>query len=137
MILSSIPYDAGRFGLPAMVVNLSLVHPAFPNRVELCDGLLDTGASLSTIPRTKKDALGLNQRGTVWVGGYEGPRREVPAYYVNFSVSSSNDSDIKLDFKDIKVIATDRDYSLVGRNIVNRLKLFADGQSRVFTLEDS
>ncbi len=124
-----IPYDTERFRLPALMVKLVLRHPVFFDKSLPCDGKLDLGASISTIPETKRESLGLIQRGTATASGFKGPAQEEKVYYVDINFNNLN-------FKNVRTIATERSYALLGRDILNRMKLFADGKNKIFALED-
>lgn len=124
-----IPYEKESFRPPALVVKTVVLHPVLTKSKPM-DGKLDTGASISTIPEEIKNSLGLLPAGETNASGFKGPAQKEKTYYVDITFNDFS-------FKSVKVITTERSYGLVGRDILNQLKLFADGKNQIFTLEDT
>ena len=81
---------------------------------------LDTGADLSAIPTTLIDRLHLMPAGEIEVEGYDSRRSTIQAYDVNLQID-------QLSVAGLLVIGFAEDYVLLGRDVLNRLRILLDG----------
>lgn len=113
---------------PAPVVKLSVCNPFSRGFVEGV-GKIDTGADITVIPIEWVRRLSLMPASVVWVQGYDGRPRGVYMYYVEIKLQN-------FEFPLVKVIASNRRDALIGRDILNKLKIELDGKTLSFELLD-
>ena len=104
------PYRAG-FGptpAPACDVVVSAAGQSIP-----LQGLLDTGASQTTIPKALIARLNLAKQGEGQAGGAFGPSKIIGLYVVDLEF-------LGLAFPNHPVFESDPDFVLIGRDILNR-----------------
>jgi predicted aspartyl protease len=124
------PYDS-RFDPPLPVLAIKLSAPAEPAAGEPLTAIVDTGADGTLIP-----SLYLEQAGAIGVGdavlrGVLGEARDVHLFEVDLHLDA-------LVLPDVLVAADDQgDEILLGRNVLNKLILLLDGQSRQTDLFES
>ena len=85
---------------------------------------LDTGADLTAIPITLIDRLHLVPAGEIEVEGFDGRHTTIQAYDINLQVD-------QLKIVGLLVIGLVEDYALLGRDVLNRLRLLLDGPSLI------
>jgi len=90
---------------------------------------LDTGAGMSVIPQDWVERLRLMPLGVIDVSGFDGEWREVRTFMVDLAFSGFR-------FDWVEVIASRRDDVLIGRHILNHLKVTLDGKSLALNIED-
>jgi predicted aspartyl protease len=122
----SYPYDTSS-RIPRLMRNVDVLHPTLPTH-ELSPARLDTGADITLIPEPLKDRLNLLPGGDVNIGGIRGGPVKQSAYYVRIIFEGFT--------WPVRVTTTDRAYVLIGLDILNNFKMYADGKARSFTLED-
>jgi len=115
-----------KFRPSAPIVRTKIIKPE-GRGVKEVNALIDSGASLSVIPETIVTKLGLIPQTTVKVKGWDGSESEEDAYYVNV-IFETNQFDL------IKVLATKRNFALIGRDILNQLILLLNGQKEYFEI---
>ena len=115
---------------PALITDVQIIHPRNMNRMG-AKGKIDTGACISIIPTLVASQLALRPMGEISARDYKRDREYSHKTYLTHVIVSN------LQFERVKVIAVDRDDALIGRDILNRLKMYCDGKNQVFTLEDS
>jgi predicted aspartyl protease len=81
---------------------------------------LDTGADLTAIPYALIERLHLMPAGEIEVEGYDSRRATIRAYDVNLQVE-------QLSVNGLLVIGFAEDYVLLGRDVLNRLRILLDG----------
>lgn len=81
---------------------------------------LDTGADLTAIPAALVERLRLVPAGEIDVEGYDSRRTTIRAYDVNLQVAH-------LSVAGLLVIGFAEDYVLLGRDVLNRLRVLLDG----------
>ena len=81
---------------------------------------LDTGADLTAIPTALIERLHLMPAGEIEVEGYDSRRATVRAYDVSLEID-------QLNVAGLLVIGFAEDYVLLGRDVLNRLRILLDG----------
>jgi predicted aspartyl protease len=81
---------------------------------------IDTGADLTVIPAHLVGQLQLMPAGEIEVEGYDGRRATLQVYDVNLYID-------QLSLPGLLVIAFAEDYVLLGRDVLNRLRVVLDG----------
>jgi predicted aspartyl protease len=115
---------------PAPFVNMVVCHPTDPSKVEQLPALIDSGASLTTVPQRTIDQLGLAPDGDVLAGGFQHPAELVNIYSLTLVLHQWS-------FTGVEVIANDEDYVLLGRNVLNQFVTVLDGKRLVLELRES
>jgi len=93
------------------------------------DAKVDTGAAGTIIPTRLAKQLGLLPLGeSVLVKAFDPsiPARYLPAYYVILAVGTTK--------MELKVLAIQRSEVLLGRDVLNKLKLLLDGPSETLDI---
>lgn len=88
------------------------------------DAIVDTGAVMTCVPeklikRIGGDRLGYSVRQISSVGAKRHPCK---TYFINLKVA-------KCEFRNIEVVAVDREYAILGRDILNQYSVTFDGPS--------
>ena len=115
---ASIHYDRDT-SPPFPYVNLVVSRPE-GNNYEPRPGKIDTGASLTTIPIDMVGLLDLQRVGNVPVCAFDGSVDQYNVYRVNIKIG-----DISREY--VRVIATQRNNVLVGRDLINLWHMRLDG----------
>ena len=114
-------YDQS-FSPPAPVLPIKIQNPWSGLTIDRpLVGILDTGADMTVLPNEAVERLGLPRRGTMSVRGH-GDR---PLYYTNIEIAGHT-------FDRLKVITLERSNILIGRDILNQLKLLLNGKKLQF-----
>lgn len=94
-------------------------------------GKIDSGADLLVIPSEVVDELELEQRGIELVSGYRRnlPAEEIPAYYIDVEIAG-------FPFRRVRAIESLRRDTLIGRNVLNKLRVILDGKNLTFEVSD-
>jgi hypothetical protein len=93
------------------------------------DAKLDTGADISVIPSTIRLALGLHAAGYVTTRGALGEAwKSIPIYLVRFRVAGGPPLTLR-------VVESPKSYVLLGRDVLNRYILTANGPAGHFDLD--
>lgn len=90
---------------------------------------LDSGASMTVIPNSLVVRWGLIPHSAVAVRGYNRRLSIRPAYVVDLEIGKKR-------FAQIKVTVSPRDNVLLGRDVLNQLKITLDGPSRMTEIHD-
>jgi predicted aspartyl protease len=90
---------------------------------------IDTGADLTDIPQVLRERLDLLPFSEENIRYADGRITLKPTYLANFALDGFN-------FESVEVTSSNRNYVLIGRNILNQLKLICDGKALTFTIED-
>jgi hypothetical protein len=112
-------YDNDGFSPPAAVARVVLRHPDTDASVSDVRMVIDSGADATLLPRSAVSALGLTGLGTRYeLLAFDGTSSEseaVPAVlvFLNKSFRGQIDSDVEV----------------IGRNVLNRVRLWLDGPS--------
>ncbi len=120
-------YDS-RVQPPAAYTEIYIVNPANGNAITY-PAKLDTGATLTVLPRHAVAELGLVADGQVSVRGYDHVQVERPAYFVHLQVEGYS-------FSEVKVTASPRADVLLGRDVLNHFVVTFDGKNRSVEMKD-
>jgi len=123
-----IRYDLAEFEPPAPVADLEVSNPV-THAAEMGRGKLDTGADISVIPDAWAAKLHLMPAGFFEVASFDGKVTETPAFYVNVSMNG-------FWFEFVKVLSSPRTNALLGRDILNMLRVMMDGKNLTIHVSD-
>lgn len=113
---------------PAPFVHLLLRNPADGSELLAVPAQIDTAADLTVLPQSLVKNLGLAQIGTMLIGGLGGITYTLPTYVVLVGIHD-------LATKPIKVVASaDEDWPLLGRDLLNSVRLTLDGPQSVLEI---
>ncbi len=90
---------------------------------------LDSGASLTVIPANLRERWRIPPSGTVKVRAYNGQESMRPIYLVDVIIGSRQ-------FQNIEVTTTQRRNILLGRDIMNKLRITLDGTQEIVEIHD-
>lgn len=90
---------------------------------------LDSGASLTVIPEKLIERWRIRPSGAVRVRAYNGQESVRPIYSVDVTIGSQR-------FQDIEVTTAQRRNILLGRDIMNKLRITLDGTQEVVEIHD-
>jgi len=113
---------------PAAYLSLQLIHPE-NGRIVTFRAKIDTGASMSVLPRTAVVDLGLTPSGDIFVSGFDRQVTQLPLYTVTFQIEGYI-------FPSREVTVSPRQDVLLGRDLLNHFILTLDGKNRTFNLID-
>jgi predicted aspartyl protease len=122
------PYD-DFFTPPAPVVQATIQNTNDPLHSVSANMQIDTGADMTLIPESAVSALGLATYDNTQVSDYRGTLESASVYYVN----------LKLDqwiIRNVRVIAVEGKYGILGRNILRAFTLTLNGKDQTFDLVD-
>jgi clan AA aspartic protease len=113
---------------PAPSLTVKLTRPLSDRSLEI-QAKLDTGADITILPQYAIDELGLIPSSYVYVQSFDGRRVLRYTYLVNISFQN-------FEYKMVEVIGIKRRDALLGRDILNRLKIILNGKNLEFTMLD-
>jgi len=116
-----IRYDSIQYEPPAPIADLEISNPA-THHAERGLAKIDSGADISIIPAVWVTKLRLLPAGFSEVASFNGTLTEIPAYYVNISMNGFT-------FEYVRVLSSNRTNALIGRDILNQLKVTLDGKA--------
>lgn len=113
---------------PAPFVHLLLRNPADGSELLAVPAQIDTAADRTVLPQSLVKNLGLAQIGTMLIGGLGGITYTLPTYVVMVGIHD-------LAVQPIKVVASaDEEWPLLGRDILNSVRLTLDGPQSVLEI---
>lgn len=121
-------YDSVNYEPPAPIVKVVLFRPISKVSEEGV-GKIDTGADMTVIPTSCVERLRLNPASTILVRGYDGREEEVETYFVGIELAGFK-------FPLVEVMCSNRKDTLIGRDILNRLRVELNGKRLRFELQD-
>ena len=121
MLTSQIKYKKCGDALPFPYIDLK-VSNAFGENPKQKMGQIDTGASLTVIPKNLIKSLNLGHIGKVNVRGFDGSVVKCDTYWVNIKINNTM-------YKNIQVLATSGLDILIGRNLINSWQMKLDGKT--------
>lgn len=112
---------------PAPVLKISVKNAYTDQEINNIFALIDSGADSSTIPKLLATRLHLIPHDFIQSYDYEGKSHgEVPVYYLTFSFGTFS--------FDVEPTGTDADCILIGRDILNQIRLLLDGRNLIFSI---
>lgn len=120
-------YDQ-EFDPPAPIISIKVANPNSRN-FELLRAQIDTGADISAIPGKLIGALELAPVRYISSSDYKGRESQELTYFVNISFQQH-------DFSYIEVISGEEENALLGRDVLNKLRLVLDGKALHFEITD-
>lgn len=120
-------YDEKQFDPPAPIVMVKVSNP-YAKVSKKSKGKIDTGAFKTAIPEGWVEELGLIQAGETDVSGYDGKIDRKWTYYANISFKECNFY--------TEVIPANRKNVLIGRDVLNQLKVLLDGKNLNLEITD-
>lgn len=120
-------YNEEQFDPPAPVLDIDIANPVTAV-LSTAKCQLDTGASITVIPKEIICILRLAHVDFTFVKDYYGNVSLLPTYIVNISLA--NRSFI------VEVITTEMNVGCLGRDILNEWKVILDAREGVFSLEE-
>jgi len=121
------PHFDSTFDPPAATLRVN-VHNPLRTKSKRSKGKLDTGADISVIPEDLVEELNLQPSGEEPVLGYDGSLSIKRKYFVYISFSGFSF------FTD--VLSSPRSNVLLGRDVLNQLRIFLSGKENIFTISD-
>ncbi|MGC8850507.1 MAG: retroviral-like aspartic protease family protein [Candidatus Bathyarchaeia archaeon] len=113
---------------PAPALKVKIAKPLSDSYVEL-QGKLDTGADMTVIPESAIDRVGIIPAGRVYVSSFKGEEAVEYTYFVDLSL-------LGYEFHMVEVIGARRRDALLGRDVLNAVKLTLDGKALNFSISD-
>lgn len=127
--MPSHPYNGIGFIPPAPALVISLKNKYLDKKEHDVLFLIDTGTDTSCIPKGMATKLGLQAHDFGTARDFDNISHDSkPLYYADFSFDTFT-------FNDIEVDEIDRSFGLIGRDILNQLKVILDGKGQVFTMQ--
>ena len=120
-------YDTS-YEIPALMIDVQASNPETGDKF-IIRAKIDTGADLTDIPQMLQERLDLLPFSEEPIRYADGRIEWKTTYLVDFSFDG-------FDFESVEVTSGNRNYALIGRNILNKLKLFCDGKTLTFTILD-
>lgn len=125
----SYPYNTIGFLVPAPALNISVRNKHLNKEEHNVLFLIDSGSDYSSMPKGMATKLSLQPHDFVTSMDFDNqPHDEKPLYYADLKFQNFN-------FDDIQVDEINHNFGLIGRDILNQLKLVLDGQSLTFTIQ--
>jgi Aspartyl protease len=113
-------YDDRLFAPPAPVALVVVRHPDREQTIEDVPMLIDSGADATLLPRSAAASLGLEGTGDRYqLVGFDGTVSESEAVLASLAL-------LRWNFRG-RYLLTDADVGVIGRDILNHLRLFLDG----------
>ncbi|MEX2705234.1 MAG: aspartyl protease family protein [Candidatus Freyarchaeota archaeon] len=113
---------------PIPKIELTIANPGTKESVK-CVGPLDTGADFTVLPRKLVSDLGLKPAREIEVIDIYGRMSYEWTYYVNIYFNTFS-------FEFVEVLAIPQDEVIIGRDILNNVKLILNGKKLRFEIFD-
>jgi len=113
---------------PAPVLRVKIKRPLSNLSMEIL-AKLDTGADITVVPQEIIEKLRLVPVSRISVSSFSGQRIFKYSYFADIEIQKYN-------FSMVEIIGGRRKNMLLGRNILNKLKIILDGKKLTFNLYD-
>jgi len=120
-------YDTS-YQIPALMIDVQASNPETRDKFVI-RAKIDTGADLTDIQQMPQERLDLLPFSEEPIRYADGRIEWKTTYLADFSFDG-------FDFESVEVTSGNRNYALIGRNILNKLKLICDGKTLTFTILD-
>jgi len=114
---------------PAPFFTVSVCHPTQLEAVVEVLAKIDTAADVTGIPETLVERLRLEPAGEIVLTGFDRQKRSVKLYWVVIALPLGRQGRLK-------AAAVSTDYILLGRDVLNHLRLLLDGPALTFEILD-
>ena len=111
---------------PAPFIPVRISPFAHPDHAVSFPAKIDTGSDITAIPEAVVTQLGLREKDRLTVSGFDNQLAEIPEYAIRLELPSGPRGHVD-------VIVIQADYVLLGRDVLNLLRLLLDGPA--LTLE--
>ncbi len=101
-------------------IPLRVSHDLYPDRAGDFRAKIDTGSDMTAVPETAATLLDLRKAGELVAEGFDGRRRMLAVYAARLELPSGER--VRLN-----VLTIPADYVLLGRDVLNLLRLLLDG----------
>ena len=118
------PYDTS-FTPPAPALAALVSSAQSSGAMRPVTAQLDTGADVSGVPITLLSELGIEPYQSIQVQDYDGAGKQVRTFLVQLEFD-------RFRFRRLEVVALDASCILLGRDVLNNLRLTLDGPSLTF-----
>lgn len=113
---------------PALILEAIIKHSGSQESTNV-QMKIDTGTSISTVPERILHDLKAHKICDTKTTGYDGESKILPLYIINFEIDGNT-------FSSIKVIGIkNKNYGLIGRDILSKYFLRCDGPNERFELD--
>ncbi|MEK7785581.1 MAG: hypothetical protein AAB658_09215 [Chloroflexota bacterium] len=110
---------------PAPFVSVAVAHPLRPAQLQAFAAKKDTAADITALPLAQVQLLALPQKNLLEIAGYNNQPEIILTYDASLELAYAR---VRLE-----VVAIPEDYALLGRDVLNLLRLLLDGPA--LTLE--
>ena len=110
---------------PAPFVSVAVAHPLRPAQLQVFAAKIDTAADITALPFAQVQLLALPQKNLLEIAGYNNQPEIILTYDASLELAYAR---VRLE-----VVAIPEDYALLGRDVLNLLRLLLDGPA--LTLE--
>lgn len=112
-----------------LIVEVEIASPNDGGSRFLAEAIVDTGATCSVVPAAAVSELGLKKYGYRNArGAFDKQRVSYPTYCVDITFG------LQFCAKKVEVFARPRSRALIGRDVLNEIKIIANGPEREFEL---
>jgi predicted aspartyl protease len=117
-------YDASQYEPPAPVASVTLHHPDDAATFTDCLLLIDTGADVTLLPRAAVERIGIPQIANVQylLAAFDGTQTTAPAAQVDMLF-------LNRVYRG-RYVLIDAEQGVLGRDVLNHLRLFFDGPAQ-------
>jgi hypothetical protein len=122
------PYNTKDFDPPAPAIEAQVTAPLQSSPVQQVEMQLDSGADMTCIPKSVIPNLRNLRYGSVGTEDFDGHSATKRTCFLCLSFAG-------FDFKDIEAIEIEGSFGLIGRDVLNELRLILDGRKRSWHAE--
>jgi len=124
-----IPYNQ-QTDPPAPFISVTITNPLQRRKHVTLPALLDTGSDLTAIPADLVDRLQLYSTGRIFLEDVKGETFPFFTYTVRLTLD-------KIIISSLKVMSTDLEHVILGRDVLNRFYLHLNGPDLTFDLSQT
>lgn len=120
-------YDAS-FDPPAPVVPVQIGTPLSSSAAVTISAFVDSGADTTAIPATVTRQLQMRRADVARLKGFDGVVRELPVFSIALALADGRQ-------RVMRAVAWEESYVLLGRDLLNQLKVTLDGPQGLLGIE--